>query len=125
MNWTPTADGYHCTAHNESFKRGQVCHRCTTAPPSDDEVDRTSSAVDSEIIAFAAECSSNARTMWGCAEDLLEGTALDKNTAVKLSDAAVKWHRLALEAKDKVAARKALREAMAHERAMSGSRGRA
>lgn len=126
MNWTPTADGYHCTAHNETFKRGKVCQRCTTAPPTGDEADRTSDVVDAEILAFAAECSGNARKMWGTAESLLDdGTAIDINTAVKCSDAAVKWHRLGIEAKDKVAARKALREAMAHERAMSGSRGRA
>lgn len=126
MNWAPTADGYHCTAHDERFKRGHVCSRCTVEPPSGDEADRTSSEVDAEIIAFASECGRNARTMWGQAEELLEdGTALDKNTAVRCSDAAVKWHRLGLEAKDKVAARKALREAMAHERTMGGSRGRA
>ena len=124
MNWSPTADGYHCRAHDERFKRGHVCSRCAVEPAAEDP--GTSESIDAELLAFSGECGRNARTMWGRAEDLLEdGTAIDVNTAVKCSDAAVKWHRLALEVKDRVAGRRQLREAIAHESTMSGSRGRA
>lgn len=83
-----------------------------------------SETIDAEIRADAARYAANAKRMWREAVDLLdEGTAQDTNTACKASDNAIKWERLALEAKDKVAARKHLREAMAHERTMQGRRG--
>lgn len=120
--WTDTTDGHHCELHGQSFLRGEVCTHCTTADlnvsaESDD------SAIDADIIADAARYVSNAKRMWREAEDLLdEDNASEKSVAGKLSDCAIKWERLALEAKDKVAARKHLREAMAHEREMTTAR---
>lgn len=120
--WTDTTDGHHCELHGQTFLRGEVCTHCTTADlnvssESDD------SAIDADILADAARYVSNAKRMWREAETCIdEGTAQDKSVAGKLSDCAIKWERLALEAKDKVAARKHLREAMAHEREMTTAR---
>lgn len=123
MNWEPTADGHHCKRHDSTFKRGEVCQRCVTDPG--DEIDALDTAgLDAEIVALAGEFTSRARRLWRETVGLLDdGTAQDKATACKLSAESAKWERLALEAKDKVAQRKHLREAMAHERAMSGLRG--
>ena len=122
MAWTDTADGHHCTVHDYSFPRGEVCHHCTTAHLNV-TAESTDSELDADIIADAARYVSNAKRMWREAETCIdEGTAQDKSVAGKLSDCAIKWERLALEAKDKVAARKHLREAMAHEREMTTAR---
>ncbi len=122
MNWQSTADGHHCTRHDVAFKRGEVCQDCV-ADPGEDEV-QLSADVDQEIAKLANEFTSRARTLWREAVTLLdEGTAQDKSVACKLSAESAKWERLALEAKDKVSQRKHLREAMAHEREMSGMRG--
>lgn len=83
-----------------------------------------SADVDAEIAALASEFTSRARVLWREASELLDdGTAQDKGVACKLSAESAKWERLALEAKDKVSQRKHLREAMRHEREMSGLRG--
>ncbi len=122
MNWEPTADGHHCKRHDHAFRRGEVCQQCIS-DPGDDEVP-DSADVDSEIAALAGEYSSRSKRLWREVVELLDdGTAQDKNTACKLSAESAKWERLALEAKDKISQRKHLREAMAHERAMSGLRG--
>ena len=122
MAWTDTADGHHCTDHDYSFPRGEVCNRCDTAHLSI-AADSSDDAIDADILADAARYTSNAKRMWREAADLLdEGTAQDKSVAGKLSDCAIKWERLSLEAKDKVAARKHLREAMKHEREMTTAR---
>lgn len=123
MAWIDTADGHTCPKHSETFRRGEVCSGCVSDP---DEVgvERSSTEIDDEIAALASTFTTRARRLWRECEDLLdEGTAQDKSVAVKLSAESAKWERLALEAKDKISARRHLREAMAHEQAMSSSRG--
>lgn len=122
MNWEPTADGHRCTRHGIEFPRGEVCNSCTT-DPGDDASTTTSDVIDKEIAARAAEYTTRARRLWRECDEMLDGTPMDKIQAVKLSSDSVKWERLALEALDKLSARKHLREAMAHEVAMSGLRG--
>lgn len=122
MAWTDTTDGHYCELHAHAFKRGEVCHGCTINPLSI-TAESDDSSIDADILADAARYTSNAKRMWREAADLLdEGTAQDKSVAGKLSDCAIKWERLSLEAKDKVAARKHLREAMKHEREMTTAR---
>jgi hypothetical protein len=117
VNWQTTADGHHCTRHNVSFRRGQVCRACAT-DPGEIAVPTTSEDADDEILRDAGEYQSHGRKLWRRCEDLLDGTDLEKNIAAKLSAEAAKWERLSIETKDRVAARKQLREAMAHERRM-------
>lgn len=96
---------------------------CDTDPGELGESSRTSEVLDHEILAEANEFQKRGRTMWRAARELLEdGTTQDKHLAVKLSAEATKWERLAIETKDRAAARKQLREAIAHEAAMSGVR---
>ena len=121
--WIDTPNGHSCPRHNQDFLRGETCSRCVTDPGDEIGAAATSEDLDLEILADAARYSSNAKRMWREASNLLAGTAQDKSTAGKLSDCAIKWERLNLEAKDKVAARKHLRDAMQHERDMSTSRG--
>ncbi len=86
--------------------------------------DLTSSDVDDDLLRLAAECETHKRKLWAAAEDLLDnGTAQDKSTACKLSAEATKWLRVAREIKGEVSQRKQLREAIAHEQAMTGKRG--
>lgn len=120
--WTDTANGHRCELHAQEFLRGEVCARCTTADLTV-STDSSDAEIDADILADAARYASNGKRMWReCADLLDDGTAQDKSVAGKLSDCAIKWERLALEAKDKVAARKHLREAMAHEREMTTAR---
>lgn len=119
--WTDTADGHRCDLHNQEFLRGEVCTHCSTSDLNVSE-DSSDSAIDADILADAARYGTNAKTMWRHAKELLAGTAQDKSVGCKASDCAIKWERLRLEAKDKVAARKHLREAMAHEREMTTAR---
>ena len=72
-----------------------------------------------QAVALARMC----QERWSEANEMLEGTAQDKIQSAKLSSEAVKWERLAIEIKDRLSSRKHLREAMAHELAMSGQRG--
>ena len=123
MNWQPTVDGYHCDLHGEDFRRAEVCSRCASDPGAPPGVVQSGAEIDSSIMADAGRYSSNAKMVWRIAAELLEGTERDASVGGKLSDCAIKWERLALEAKDKVAARKHLRDAMAHERDMRGRRG--
>jgi hypothetical protein len=124
MRWQPTDAGHYCTEHGETFARGEVCTRCVSEPSTPPGAPQLSEDIDREIVALAGEFTSRARRLWREADTLLGGTDLEKNIAGKLSSESAKWERLALEAKDKVASRKHLREAMEHERAMSGQRGR-
>lgn len=122
VSWATTIDGHHCALHDYKFKRGEVCHRCTTEPQSAADPS-TSDGLDRELEAEAAEFKTRGRRMWREANEMLEGTAQDKIQSAKLSSEAVKWERLAIEIKDRLSSRKHLREAMAHELAMSGQRG--
>ncbi len=122
MTWQPTETGHRCDKHGESFDRGEVCSLCVVAPDVAPGAPQLSEDVDLEISALARDFTSRARLIWRNAAAMLEGTPMDKIQSAKLSAESVKWERLALEAKDKVAARKHLREAMAHEREMSGVR---
>ncbi len=122
MNWESTADGHRCTRHGIEFPRGEVCHPCTT-DPGDDASTATSDTIDKQLAAEAAEFKSRARKMWRICDEMLDGMPSEQIQAAKLSAEAVKWERLSTETKDKLSARKHLREAMAHEVAMSGLRG--
>lgn len=96
---------------------------CDTDPGELGESSRDSEIVDHEILAESATFQQRARRMWReCSAILDGGTPQEKHLAVKLSAEAAKWERLAIETKDRVATRKQLREAMAHEDAMSGVR---
>lgn len=122
MAWIDTENGHYCSDHDCSFSRGDVCAHCTPAT-STVNAESSDSELDADILNDAFRYVVNAKRMWSEAETLLdEKGAQDKSVAGKLSDCAIKWERLALEAKDKVAARKHLREAMAHEREMTTAR---
>lgn len=123
MNWLPHAEGHWCKRHEIAFRIGETCDKCVV-DPGDFDIGQTSADIDVEINALAQQFGARARRMWRECETLLnQKTAIDKNVAVKMSAEAAKWERLALEAKDKISARKHLREAMAHERDMSSQRG--
>lgn len=122
MRWQTTDNGHHCTEHGESFARGEVCSRCASEPDETPGAPQLSEAIDEEIAADAQEARSHARRLWREAESMLDDGGRDRVDAAKLSAEAAKWWRIALEAKDKVASRKHLREAMEHEKAMSGVR---
>lgn len=134
MNWEPTPTGYRCKRPGHvgpdgepvEWDRGKdTCHFCATDPGEGPTADNgASEAIDNAIIAESNEFKTHARRLWREASELLDGTDLEKNIAVKCSAEATKWERLALEAKDRVAQRKHLRETMAHERAMAPKRKR-
>jgi hypothetical protein len=118
---TPT--GRHCDRHNRALARGEVCQACVLSPAAPG-AELTSSDVDDDLLRLAAECEAHKRKLWGEAEKLLDdGTAQDKSTACKLSAEATKWLRVSREIKGEVSQRKQLREAIAHEQAMTGKRG--
>ncbi len=123
MNWESTADGHHCKRHGETFLRGEVCQQCATDPGDDTPSTDTSDAIDRELTSYASEFKSRARKLWRVCDAMLDGTPSEQIQAAKLSAEAVKWERLCTETKDRLSARKHLREAMAHEQAMSGQRG--
>jgi hypothetical protein len=123
VNWVTTDTGHRCNLHAVDFARGETCGMCDTDPGELGESVRTSEVVDHEIISEATEFQKRGRRMWReCREILDTGTASEKHLAAKLSAEAAKWERLAIETRDRVAARKQLREAMAHEQAMSRAR---
>lgn len=115
---------HECPRHpGRGLRRGEVCQLCVLDPGA--ALEPTSEDTDRELLAVAAEYLTRERLLWRHAENLLEdGTSLDKNTGAKLSAESAKWARLAREIKGEVSQRKQLREAMAHEREMSGKRGR-
>jgi hypothetical protein len=118
---TPT--GRHCDRHDRALARGEVCQACVLEPAAPGQ-ELTSADIDGEILQAAAECASRERTLWKHATALLEdGTAIDKSTACKLSAESAKWSRIAREIKGEVSQRKQLREAIEHEKAMTGKRG--
>jgi hypothetical protein len=122
MRWQTTEAGHHCTEHDESFARGEVCARCAVEPDDAPGAPQLSEDVDAEIAADAQEARAHSRRLWREAEEMLDSGGRDRVDAAKLSAEAAKWWRAALEAKDKIAARKHLREAMEHEKQMSGVR---
>lgn len=123
MNLRDTPDGRHCDRHDVALARGEVCQRCVLEP-AEPGVELTSTELDDELLIAAAECVTRERVLWRHAKALLEGTAIEQNTAAKLSAESAKWSRIAREIKGEVSQRRQLREAMAHEQAMTGKRGR-
>jgi hypothetical protein len=115
--------GYRCVRHEITFPRNGSCKDCLHDPGLAPGVEQSSGEIDREIADLARKFSSHANKLWNVAADLLEGELDENNVAAKLSAESAKWERLALEAKDRIAARKHLREAMAHERSMSARRG--
>ncbi len=123
MNLRDTPTGRHCDRHNVALQRGEVCQACVT-DPGVPGAELASEDIDRQLLTLAAECETHKRALWGQAEKLLsEGTPMDKGTACKLSAEAAKWLRIAREIKGEVSQRAQLREAIAHEKAMSGKRG--
>lgn len=105
------------------LRRGEVCQACVLSPGAHGR-EQTSADVDADLMRLAAECEQHKRKLWREAEALLDdGTAQDKSTACKLSAEATKWLRVAREIKGEVSQRKQLREAIEHEKAMTGKRG--
>jgi hypothetical protein len=105
------------------LRRGEVCQACVLDPGMPG-AELTSEDIDDDLLRLAAECEAHKRKLWREAEDLIDnGTAQDKNTACKLSAEAAKWLRIAREIKGEVSQRKQLREAIEHEKAMTGKRG--
>jgi DNA-binding MarR family transcriptional regulator len=121
--WTDTADGHHCTRHNYTFKRGEVCHECVTDPG--DELGHVveSTEYQRQLRARVSEYQSRARTCWRKVMELDEdGTAREENVAVKWSAEAVKWSRLAEEMQKQLDDREHELTLLRHEREMSGRR---
>lgn len=112
-----------CLTHGVELQRGIPCPQCI-ANPAPVGHEATSSELDEQLLALADECIGHKRKLWNRASDLIDdGTPLDLNTAAKLSAEAAKWLRLAREIRGEVSQRRQLREAMEHEKAMTGKRG--
>jgi len=123
MNLRDTLTGRHCDRHNVVLARGEVCQACVTDPEAPGG-ELASEDIDRQLMTLAAECETHKRALWGQAEKLLsDGTPMDKGVACKLSAEATKWLRIAREIKGEVSQRAQLREAIAHEKAMTGKRG--
>lgn len=119
--WVSTADGHHCTRHDEKFKRGEVCQRCVNDPAPNEpvEVGGKSVRIDDALLARASEHRALAKFLHGEGREMIEeGTAQDKSVAVKLIDAGTKLERLAIEIEDRVSGRDYGRGLMEHEKSM-------
>lgn len=123
MYWTDTADGHHCTRHQETFKRGEVCHGCVTDPGEAPGAVAADPEYQRQLRARINEYQSRARTCWRKVVELDEGESRrEENTAVKWSAEAVKWARLAEERQDILDNRDHDMTLIRHEEAMSGLR---
>lgn len=123
MYWIDTADGHHCTRHDHTFKRGDVCHSCVTDPGDAPGGVTDDPAYQRELKARISEYRANARAAWGESKRLAdEGTAQEGNLAVKWSAEAVKWSRLAEERQEVLDRRQHNLDLIRHEEAMSGLR---
>lgn len=117
------ADALPCPRHGTPLKRGEVCHACVLEP-AEPGAELTSADVDHELLLLAADYTGRERKLWNETKRLLDdGTAQDINVAAKLSAESAKWARIAREIRGEVSQRKQLREAIAHEQAMTGKRG--
>jgi hypothetical protein len=115
--------GRPCPRHGGDLRRGEVCQACVLEPATPG-AEQSSSELDNELLAEAAECQTRARLLWRHAEELLEdGTAMDKSTGAKLSAESAKWIRLAREIKGEVSQRRQVRDGLSDLKAMSGARG--
>lgn len=121
--WTDNADGHHCTRHNFTFKRGEVCHQCIVDPGAAPGVVADNPAYQIALAARINEYQSRARTCWRKVAELDEGESKrEENVAVKWSTEAVKWARLAEERQDILDNREHDLELIRHEREMAGLR---
>ncbi len=120
--WTDTADGHHCTAHDQTFARGEVCQRCILDPGPGPEVEQAEH--DEELAAREADLTTDAKFWRRQARELwTDGTALDRNTAVKAADTGLKYERLALELREKRARREHVNALKRAAMQMAGLRG--
>lgn len=99
--WQDTADGHYCTRHDYAFTRGTVCHQCVVDPGATDTGLEQDEAEVSALRARVAEYQSRSRMCWSEAERLRKDDRQGQ-LAVKWSDAATKWARLAEERQDKI-----------------------
>jgi hypothetical protein len=120
-SWLPTPDGHHCTRHDAKFKRGEVCAACVTDPGDDKPLDvgGRSVEIDKALLQRASDHRSLAKFLHREGREMIEeGTAQDKNVAVKIIDAGTKLERLAIEIEDRVSGRDYGRGLMEHEKKM-------
>lgn len=122
MYWTDTASGHHCTRHDFTFLRGEVCHRCITDPGEAPGGVVEDPEYQQALRARISEYESRSRVCWRKVAELDEGTEREENVAVKWSTEAVKWARLAEERQEVLDRRDHNLDLIRHEREMSGLR---
>lgn len=123
MYWTDTAEGHHCTRHDFTFRRGEVCHGCVADPGDAPGAAVDDPAYQKALRARITEYESNSRKcMTECVRLRDEGTAQESNLAVKWSAEAVKWARLREERQEVLDRRQHNLDLIRHEEAMSGLR---
>jgi hypothetical protein len=108
-----------CETHGTETSGGIPCAQCIAERTPIAVIEQSSESLDDDALSEADVYSKRGKTLWERAAMLLDA---DPVTAVKLSDAAVKWHRLDREIRGEVSQRRQLRAAIAHEKAMQGKR---
>lgn len=115
--------GQPCPRHGGDLRRGEVCQRCVLEPAHPGLV-QSSTELDDELLAEAAECQTRARLAWRIARELFEsGMPNDVSAACKASAESAKWIRLAREIKGEVSQRRQVRDGLDELKAMQGKRG--
>lgn len=121
MYWNDTPDGHHCTRHDHSFKRGEVCHQCITdPPPAIDGIEQDEREV-SELRGRINEYRSNARSALRKSNELYDSS--EWSCAAKFEDTSIKWARLAEDQQTRLDEYVRDDRLVAREREMAGVRG--
>jgi hypothetical protein len=126
VSWVTTATGHHCDRHGTDFRRGEVCHECTTDPGDADETYHAE--YDRKLAARIAEYQSAARTLMRVGKELLgepcqhgvKATDRDVAAACKAMAEATKLFRLAEERQEILDNREHELTLIAHDNEMAG-----
>jgi hypothetical protein len=115
---------YSCNRHPAipKWERGEVCHACTSDPG--EPVSALALAADDvEARAAEDELRSQSRTCLRTAQDLEDGTPIEKNLAVKYRESYLKHMRLWREMRTERLAVQRDADLVKHDKEMSGRRG--